>query len=432
MSQMNLGIQMLTGYQKEDTFIASRKYMGGRPVFHMDMSIAQLVVGIEAPPIAVAQDDNRIVDENRGKMFRDYVNDTEEWASPSLLLWCPRGILEFDPLPEINNVVDEAVSVFGILRVPRNARQSIRILDGQHRILGFHMWIAKLNKELVDSKLHLSEAQRAGNSKVIEKAKERVEAAESNLERSNRESIGIDILICESAREARQIFADIANNAKGMVKALSIGFDQSKIVNRVTSTIALDNPHPLLEDKVDFNKDRVAGASQFLISAKTLADSIRALSVGITGRVSRAQELARQDGEFERRARNFFDAMQSAFHSDFNLDPKDLRQKSLLGSGTILRVLAAVWFELTSNVDSNGKAIKPRMSAEEALKFFKKLAPHMSIPIKEGNGWLTTGVFPSPSKGVAVTAPGSRNQELKALTVEITNWAIDPKTWPFE
>jgi hypothetical protein len=72
------------------------------------------------------------------------------------------------------------------------------------------------------------------------------------------------------------------------------------------------------------------------------------------------------------------------------------------------------------------------MSIDEATKFLKKLSPYMSIPITVGNGWLTTGVFPNPSKGVAVTAPGSRNQELKALTVEITNWAIDPKTWPFK
>lgn len=432
MTEKSLGTQLLTGYQKEDTFIASRKYMGGRPVYHMDMSISQLVVGVDAPPIEVAQDDNRIVDENRGKLFRDYVNDVEEWASPSLLLWCPRGVLEFDPLAEINGVVDEAVSVFGILRVPRNARQSIKILDGQHRILGFHMWIAMLNKELVDSKLHLSESEHAGNSKVIEKAKERVEVAQNNLDRSNRESIGIDILICESSREARQIFADIANNAKGMVKALSIGFDQSKIVNRVTSTIALDNPHPLLLDKVDFNKDRVAGNSAFLVSAKTLADSIRALSVGITGRVSRAQELARQDGEFERRARQFLDALGKAFPTDFALEPKELRAKSLLGSGTIFRVLAAVWFELTSNIDSNGKPIKPRMTSDEATHFLKKLAPHMVIPITTGNGWLTTGAFPSPAKGVNVTAPGSRNQELKQLTVEITNWALDPKSWPFK
>jgi hypothetical protein len=89
------------------------------------------------------------------------------------------------------------------------------------------------------------------------------------------------------------------------------------------------------------------------------------------------------------------------------------------------------WTKHRNRNKFNGKSIKPRMSAEDAAKFFKKLAPHMSIPIANGNGWLTTGVFPSPSKGVAVTAPGSRNQELKALTVEITNCAVDPKSWPF-
>lgn len=424
--------QLLTGYQKADTFISSRKYMGGRPVFHMDMSIAQLTVGVDAPPVGVAQDDNRIVDENRGKLFRDYVNENEEWASPSLLLWCPKGVLEFDPIQEINVMVDEAVSVFGILQVPRNARQATKILDGQHRILGFHFWITLLNKELVDSKLHLSDSMKAGLPAVIEKAKSRVHKAEENLERSNRESIGIDILICESSREARQIFADIANNAKGMVKALAIGFDQSKIVNRVTSTLAIENPHPLLDQKIDFNKDRAAGASPYLFSAKTLADSIRALSVGISGRVSRSQELGRQDGEFERRGRQFLDAMQHAFKKDLSLEPKDLRIQSLLGSGTIFRVFAAVWFELTSATDAAGKAVKPRMSIADATAFFSKLSPHMSIPIKTGNGWLTTGVFPSPTKGVVVTAPGSRNQELKALTLEITNWAIDPKSFPFK
>jgi hypothetical protein len=55
----------------------------------------------------------------------------------------------------------------------------------------------------------------------------------------------------------------------------------------------------------------------------------------------------------------------------------------------------------------------------------------MSIPIKTGNKWLTTGVFPSPANGAVVTAPGSRNQELKKLTLEITNWALDPQSFPF-
>ena len=55
----------------------------------------------------------------------------------------------------------------------------------------------------------------------------------------------------------------------------------------------------------------------------------------------------------------------------------------------------------------------------------------LAPPIKTGNKWLTTGVFPSPAAGAVVTAPGSRNQELKKLTLEITNWALDPKSFPF-
>ena len=431
MSKDSLKGMVLTGYHREDTFLATRKYMGGRPVFHLDMCIAQLTAGVEAPPVGVAQEDNRIVKEARGRLFRDYVNSNQEWASPSLLLWCPVGILDFNALSEINDLVRDPSVVLGILSIPRNSRQSIKILDGQHRILGFHMWMDQLNKELQSAKLSLSEATKAAQPKVIEKAKERVLKAEENIERSVKESIGIDILVCSSAKEARQIFADIANNAQGMVKALAIGFDQSKLVNRVTSRIASELPHPLLDGKVDFNKDRIAGDSSMLISAKTLADSVRALSVGIAGRISRVQELEWPDEDIEQRSRKFLDALQEAFGKDFSKISQELRKTSLLGSGTIFRVLAGVWFELTSSTNAQGKPIKPRMSVSDAQAFFAKLAPHMGIPIKTGNKWLATGVFPSPAGGAVVTAPGSRNQELKKLTVEITNWALSPQTFPF-
>lgn len=427
-----LGVGPLTGYHRNDRFFTTRKMMGGRPVFHLDMSIAQLTDGVDAPPINAQQEDNRIVKAVRGQAFADYVNRNNEWASPSLLLWCPIGILDFEVLPEVNDHVGDPSVKLGILTVPRNAKQSIKILDGQHRILGFHLWLAALNKELTSAKLHLADATSIGEPHLIKEAQERVEKAEANMERSANESIGIDILICSSAREARQIFADIANNALGMVKALAIGFDQSKVVNRVTSTLATDAPHPLLAERVDFNKDRVSGDSEMFISAKTLADAIRALNVGISGRISRAQE---HNGEVEKtilqRSRTYLNCLNEAFSVDLMQNPKDLRTSSLLGSGTMFRVLAGVWFELTSPTNAQGKSIKPRMTIEEATAFFKKLAPHMSIPIQTGNKWLTTGVFPSPAAGAVVAAPGSRNQELKALTLAITNWAVDPETFPF-
>ena len=422
---------ILTGYHRDDKFIATKKYMGGRPVYHLDMCISQLTAGVDAPPVGVAQDDNRIVQESRGKLFRDYVNDRTEWASPSLLLWCPFDVLDFEPLLEVNEMVGDPSVILGVLSIPRNSRQSIKILDGQHRILGFHMWMESLNKELIAAKANLSAAQKAGENVVTRAAVERLEAAEGNLERSLRESIGIDILVCSSALEARQIFADIANNAKGMVKALSIGFDQSKIVNRVTTVIASEKPHPLLENRVDFNKDRVAGASEFLISAKTLADLIRGVVVGTSGRISKALDQEKNDSMVEYLAREFLDALSVGFKTDLEKQPNAIRESSLLGSGTMLRILAGVWFELTSGTDSQGKKKNTRMTKEEAVNFFKKLAPHMTIPIKEGNGWLTTGVFPSPSRGAVVTAPGSRNQELRSLTLEITNWAMTPSSFPF-
>ena len=53
--------KVLTGYHREDTFIATRKFMGGRPVFHLDMCIAQLTAGVDAPPVGVAQEDDQLL-----------------------------------------------------------------------------------------------------------------------------------------------------------------------------------------------------------------------------------------------------------------------------------------------------------------------------------------------------------------------------------
>jgi hypothetical protein len=217
-----------------------------------------------------------------------------------------------------------------------------------------------------------------------------------------------------------------------MVKALAIGFDQSKLVNRVTSIVATDAAHPLLDGKVDFNKDRIAGDSEMLISAKALADSVRAIAVGTSGRISRLQEVEWPEEDLVQRTRKFLDAMQEAFSDEFKKSPPDFRRTSLLSSGTVFRVLAGVWFDLTSTSNPQGKPMKARMSVEEATMFFKKLAPHMHIPIKIGNPWLATGVFPNPANGSVVTAPGSRNQELKKLTLEITNWALNPSSFPFK
>jgi hypothetical protein len=93
--------------------------------------------------------------------------------------------------------------------------------------------------------------------------------------------------------------------------------------------------------------------------------------------------------------------------------PEDVRKTSLLGSATMLRVLAGVYYDLSKD-----------MSDDEIQEFFEKLNPFMSAPIKDGSPWLETGVF-----SVGATAPKARRQDMKTLTETIAKWAKYPPAW---
>ena len=72
-----------------------------------------------------------------------------------------------------------------------------------------------------------------------------------------------------------------------MTKALTTGFDTSKIVNRVAQRLVLDAPHPLLAGRIEWNKDRLGGSNPHLLTAKTVADIVRTTCVYPVGRPRR-------------------------------------------------------------------------------------------------------------------------------------------------
>jgi len=422
---------VFTGYASADIFLATRKKMGGRWVVHIDMSISQLVLGVDAPPVGVEQDDNRVVVESRCKEFANYIDGNQHWGSPSLMLWCPQDVIEFDPIEEINRQLPFGIQA-GYLKVPRNSRTSIRILDGQHRIKGFHLWVAKKNQELSKAKEHLARARDLQDQAGINEAKHRVKLAEEALERTEREHIGVDIVEVNTAKEAKQIFADIANNAKGMNKSLTTGFDTTKIVNRVTQKLVNEKPHPMLEERVEWHKDRLSGNNPNVLAAKTVADIVRTTYVGVLGRVSKVQEQGDEVAVYNN-AKAFFDALEAAFPELLSTSPLELRESSLISSGTMLRVLAGAWFDLTRTTDEAGKSVSARMTHGEVTEFFKTLQPHMKAPVVLGNAWLRTGFFPQvlDANSQGVMAPSSRTQDLKGLSELIRDWGLGIKPTPF-
>ena len=84
-----------------------------------------------------------------------------------------------------------------------------------------------------------------------------------------------------------------------------------------------------------------------------------------------------------------------------------MRKRSLLGSATMLRVLAGLYYELSTPEDGS----KP-MTRSEIADYFGTLAPKMDrIPIAEDDSfWMPSGAFMP-----GTNAPQARQGSLKQL-----------------
>ena len=223
---------------------------------------------------------------------------------------------------------------------------------------------------------------------------------------------------------AKQIFVDVANHALGVRKAITALFDQSKVINRALNEF-LDDPSTddLIRDRVDGYKDRVTGSNPNLMGAGSLADIIRTIAVGINGRISAAQEKTLNQKLLATEANRFFEVMHKSFAelesvASGNTDMGTLRKSSILGSSTMLRVMAGVYFELKT----------AGVSVTDIMEFFKKISQHTAAPISSKNAsgkmWLnatTEGAFAD-----GANAPGSRAQAVKALVAAIVGWHTNP------
>jgi hypothetical protein len=305
---------------------------------------------------------------------------------------------------------------FGILSLPRLARTDLKILDGQHRILGLYYAVDELAAELENIRNHLAAARRQENPDLEQHFQDKVRELEEQRSRLHRERISVQIHIEEDLNEFQQMFVDIAANALGVQSAIRVRFDNRKVVNR-----ALDDTleHALLKDRVDMEQDRVGGSSPYLLGAKHVADIIRTVTVGLAGRVGRRQENELREAGLVENTNNFLDTLMGGFPAlesvvDGSSTPEVLRKTSLLGSATMLRVLAGVYHELA----------KDDWSDDEIQEFFSKLAPIMGAPIKKGSPWMEAGVF---SDGAM--APKARRQDLQALARTTIRWARETPKW---
>lgn len=396
----------MTGYDTHDRYFASRYWQGGRKVFSIDLAMDNIASALPKPDPDKPTPGNRQVKVAHAESFARYIRDKEDWVAPALILRAP-DIFEFELKEDVRG------TQFGILSLPRLARNDLRILDGQHRILGVYLAVDQIARELETKRQELAAAKRAGQDPaVIAVLEGEIKKLNGQRDRLAKERLSCLIVIEEDQESFEQMFVDIADNALGITSAIRARFDNRKVVNR-----ALDEAlkHALLSGRVDEYQDRVGGDSPYLMGAKHVAEIVRAIAVGAGGRISRRQEDELREADLVEQANDFFDVLVQAFPalekvSEGTLSTRDLRKTSLLGSTTMLRVLAGAYHVLRSQHDK---------SDDDIVDYFTQLNVYMDAPVTKRGPWLSTDVF---SEGAY--APKARGGDIRRLSDRIAQWAI--------
>jgi hypothetical protein len=180
--------------------------------------------------------------------------------------------------------------------------------------------------------------------------------------------------------------------------------------------------HSLLVKRVDMEQDRIGSSNPNLVGAKHVADIIRSVAVGVDGRVGRRLEDELREDALVEMSNNFLDALVEAFPvlarvADGELAPEELRRISLLGSTSMLRVLAGVYHDLMST----------EWNSDEITEFLAKLDPFMDAPVHADGPWVME--VPNEIFSEGASAPKARRQDLRELTDTIVGWALTQPAW---
>ena len=398
-----LDLSSVTGNAPFDYYFAVKSRQGGRDVYTIQMPVEESVRTLPVPNPAIPTPGNRKVNATHAKGFGRYVREHADWVAPALMVRAGDDI-RFEKQGDLPGGLE-----IGILAVSR-AGTALRILDGQHRVLGGSEGWKDLSAEITRLEDRIARDKSGGKPED----KQNLAKLQLQRERFMKEHFVVQIYMETRPEKFEQMFFDVADNALGINQAVKARFDSRKVVNRSLVEVT---KHALLKDRVDLEQDRIKGANPNLVGAKHVADIIRAVNVGVVGRIGARREAQLDDGEIVERSNEFLDALVGGFSTpldklvDGSMTAEELRQTSLLGSVTMLRVLGGVFFEMTS--DDIGA------TADQVQDFFEDLSPHMSAPVGPESVWMVTGDFDAGSYG-----PRARTQNLKHLVDTIVQWAV--------
>lgn len=389
---------------------------GGLVIYSISLPIVDALKVLEIPDPGRPFPGNRRVNKKHAMEFGNYwEREPGNWMVPPILI---------DSEETIRAEVVVASGLDGSffeLELPVESFGILKILDGQHRILGWYLKFLELDVRRADTTTTFNRAIVAGNEKLAQEATHEIQMIAEVSDRLASERISINIIDSLDERRHQQFFVDIAKNALGINKTVQAKFDNSSVINRVAQFLI--KTHPLLVDNVDLEKTTCSGTNENLLSVVNVADVVRHVCFGISSRVTARREVTYDDDSVMAIAKSFFDVMQSSLPAVENMSQKSLsavslRQTSLLGSGTIWRCFAGAYFEIcVKSDDATGELALSKIGLSRFRTLLSLLEDDLGLPISER--WLRTGLFPNENS----KAPSSRAQDLSAMVEVLDSWS---------
>jgi hypothetical protein len=394
---------------------ATRYRQGKRAMYNVVLTLGQLTqLIVKRPDPNVPIEGNRKVDARRALAFGRYIQDRENWVSPAIIVRAPSGDVEFTAVYEFPDG-----TAWGTLSIPIALLTDIVLLDGQHRTLGIFNALDEMNEKIVKARESQVGAERTDDVETAARYAEQVAELKKKRDRIIHEHISIDLAVVGS-RESTEMFVDINNNSKGVNPDYTSYLDRRDVVNRVSADLM--EKHPLLVNRVEIGQgSRMSASNPNLLGAKGVADIVRAVHVGASGRIGARveDEMKSNESAAIRRVERFLDVMTDSFKDlqavrDGALSPVELRSRSMLGSLTVWRVLASVYRDLITKSDKNPEPFT-RMEVQE---FFESLATEFTaIPVSDPNSfWMRTGAF---------KLGGSAPQAMQGALIQLTNALVE-------
>jgi DNA-sulfur modification-associated len=391
---------------------------GGLVTYSLALPIRDALAILEIPDPGKPFPGNRRVSKKHAMEFGNYwERERGNWIVPPILIDSETHI-EADPLDR-----ESLGGSFYQLTLPFENFGSLKILDGQHRILGWYLKSLEIEVRNSDLTSQYNRAVLSGEQEAVAGAIAGLEDLEAVAQRLENESIWINIIDALDEKRHQQFFVDIAKNALGINKTVQAKFDNSSVINRVAQFLI--KTHPLLIDNVDLEKTTCTGSNSNLLSVVNVADIVRHATFGISARVTARKESIFDDDAVSAIAKRFFDVTmegmpQLSSFLEKEISAPSLRENSLLGSGTIWRCLAGAYHVIcVGSDDKSGEIYVNQQREKRYVSLLREISVEMSLPISKT--WYDTGLFPNELS----KAPSSRAQDLSSMVQFLANWSYE-------